>query len=139
MSIDNTAHKLSKIGKSMNYSNGRTISIMMIILSIGEHLARVHHRMQTRVNHSLIVEFSIRLNFSFVCLDGSVRYRTTRDVDERTNSSLTESRHVSMQGNVPTIGSLRVLPMLDDEASFEQSYTSARSRFDSEPNKVIEH
>ena len=59
-----------------------------------------------------------------------------RDIDDRTNSSLTESRHVSMQANVPTVGSMRVLPTLEDEASFEQTNTTAISRAESEQKKL---
>ena len=55
--------------------------------------------------------------------DNPVRHQHIRDIDERTNSSLTESRHVSMQANVPTLGSVRVLPTADDEPSFERTIT----------------
>lgn len=78
---------------------------------------------------------------SIVCivilfLENTMRYQPMRDIDDRTNSSLTESRHVSMQANVPTNGSMRVLPVLEDEASFEQTNTTAISRAESEQKKI---
>lgn len=57
-------------------------------------------------------------------LDNPIRHQQVRDIDDRTNSTLTESRHVSMQANVPTLGSLRVLPLVDGEPSFEQETTA---------------
>lgn len=66
----------------------------------------------------LIFKF-IKIYFSY--LDNPIRHQHIRDIDERTNSSLTESRHVSMQANVPTNGSLRVLPVVEGEASFERT------------------
>ncbi|CAF1191669.1 unnamed protein product [Didymodactylos carnosus] len=57
-----------------------------------------------------------------------------RDVDERTNSSLTESRHVSIQATVPTIGSVRV-PL--EEPSFERTTTTALSQPNSEYRNLL--
>ncbi|CAF3961622.1 unnamed protein product [Rotaria magnacalcarata] len=65
---------------------------------------------------------------SNILVDRTIRYQQRRDVDDRSNSSLTESRHVSMQANVPTNGSVRMLPMLDGEPSFERTPTTALSQ-----------
>ncbi|CAF3953883.1 unnamed protein product [Rotaria sp. Silwood2] len=73
---------------------------------------------------------------SNIISDKSIRYQQIRDIDDRTNSSLTESRHVSMQANVPTNGSLRMLPMIEGEASFERATTTALSQPASEHKKM---
>ena len=65
-------------------------------------------------------------------LDNPVRRLEIRDIDERSNSSLTESRHVSMQANVPTLGSFRVLPAIEGDPSFERTTTTAFSQSASE-------
>ncbi len=54
-------------------------------------------------------------------LDNPVRHQQIRDIDDRTNSTLTESRHVSVQANVPTVGSLRVPPLTGGDGSFDRS------------------
>lgn len=68
-------------------------------------------------------------------LDNGAQYQQFRDIDDRTNSTLTESRHVSVQANVPTVGSIRILPTGDDEPSFERTTTTALSQPASEHNK----
>ncbi|CAF0769961.1 unnamed protein product [Rotaria sordida] len=72
---------------------------------------------------------------SNIIIDKPIQYQQIRDIDDRTNSSLTESRHVSMQANVPTNGSLRILPMVEGELSFERETTIALSQPDSEHKK----
>lgn len=76
----------------------------------------------------------------FLFLDKSIREQRIRDIDDRTNSSLTESRHVSMQANVPTNGSLRLLPGVEGEPSFdEHSPTTALSQTGSEHKKLVQN
>lgn len=40
-----------------------------------------------------------------------------------------------MQANVPTVGSIRVLPTVEDEASFERTTTTLVTHSDSEQKK----
>ena len=71
--------------------------------------------------------------------DDSLRRQRNRDIDDETNSSLTESRHVSMQGNVPTLGSRRMFPVGEDgdADSFQQSNVSGFSPSASSPEKPV--
>ena len=82
--------------------------------------------------------FSLLIDEFYVYFaDNPIRHQPIRDVDDRSNSTLTESRHVSMQANVPTLGSLRVLPFVEGERSFEQltATTTAFTRSASEHKK----
>ncbi|CAF1216181.1 unnamed protein product [Adineta steineri] len=69
--------------------------------------------------------------------DNPTRQRQMRDIDDRTTSTLTESRHVSVQVNVPTVESLRVLPNVDSEPSFGHTTITARSQSGSEHKKLV--
>ena len=42
-----------------------------------------------------------------------------------------------MHANVPTVGSIRPLPTVEDEASFEKTNTTLASHPDSEQSKVV--
>ncbi len=79
-----------------------------------------------------LMNFFFLLEERIFSLDNPIRHQQIRDIDDRTNSTLTESRHVSMQANIPTIGSLRALPLGESDPSFDHTAAMAFSRSASE-------
>lgn len=65
-------------------------------------------------------------------LDNHIGHRQIRDIDDRTNSTLTELRHVSVQANAPTTHSLRILANGSSERSSELGTTTVLSELASE-------
>jgi hypothetical protein len=76
--------------------------------------------------------FSFKQKRFYSLLGNDIRNRQIRDIDNRTNSTLTESRHVSMQVNAPNTHSLRIVANGSSERSSELGTTTVLSELASE-------